>query len=77
MSEHSAENDVPVCPECRQPVTAHRARCRQPRTKDELLRALGGDMGAMQDPQVKRLLAALPERVIPPGSPDTAGEVTP
>lgn len=64
---HTAENDVPRCPSCRQRVTAHKAGCRQPKTKDEFRRALGGDLKAMQDPYVKRLMDALPESDIPPG----------
>ena len=33
----------------------------QPRTKGELRRALGGDIQALNDPYVKRLMEALPD----------------
>lgn len=33
----------------------------QPKTRSELLKALGGDLKALQDPYVQQLLAALPE----------------
>lgn len=33
----------------------------QPKTRGELLAAMGGDIKALQDPYVQRLLAALPE----------------
>jgi len=33
----------------------------QPKTRGELLKALGGDIKALQDPQVQHLLATLPD----------------
>jgi hypothetical protein len=45
----------------------------QPKTKGELLRALGGDVRAMQDPYVKRLLAALPEEPRVPSASEGEG----